>query len=574
MGVFSDEQVRVLNEWVRTSPALMAEFPYAPSGGLGLGDLLNSLGTGAVTSVFGRTGAIVAVDGDYDADQVDYDNTTSGLTATDVQAAIDEVDSTVDGLPTAWTDLSDTPGSITANQFVRGNGAGTALVFFDLFNEANTWTEDQTFDNVLVNANATYDIGASGTAFRTLYLDNDGGTVIDLPTAITTGSRTDYTMDLGGGSSGISVGEGGDFTMAFDDMTGVGTDINVFNTDFGQPSFSALHVYRNRTIDTVFSTFGAIQFENRLGIGSGGGPEVQFNANNSGSGVMRMVFASTGQLNFNAAGSSGVSGTTGLNFSSVAGHNIILNATNAEVNTQIRSTTTTPFFLGGSTVWNNGDGAIMMGRSPGTSNLGAFVNIDSPAPAGDTFTPTITNPTTYGSLRVTMAQGLILPKNLTTVASAYFSEPNITLDGNTLTNAATVYIENAPTEGSNNYALFVDAGDARFDEDVIVNGDFDHQGSNVGFFGAGPQAQTSAYTQTYSTASRTHANPTGVTLTGPGGTADTTLVSISGTGDDSNINDNFEDIVDQVNNLVSDVANAKQVLNSVIDDLQTYGLLQ
>lgn len=44
-----------------------------------------------VTSVFNRTGAVSANSGDYDADQVDYDNTTSGLTATDVQAAIDEI---------------------------------------------------------------------------------------------------------------------------------------------------------------------------------------------------------------------------------------------------------------------------------------------------------------------------------------------------------------------------------------------------------------------------------------------------------------------------------------------------
>ena len=44
-----------------------------------------------VDSVFGRTGAVVAVAGDYDAVQVDYDNTTSELAATDVQAAIDEL---------------------------------------------------------------------------------------------------------------------------------------------------------------------------------------------------------------------------------------------------------------------------------------------------------------------------------------------------------------------------------------------------------------------------------------------------------------------------------------------------
>jgi hypothetical protein len=44
-----------------------------------------------VESVFGRGGIVVAASGDYDADEVDYDNATSGLAATDVQAAIDEL---------------------------------------------------------------------------------------------------------------------------------------------------------------------------------------------------------------------------------------------------------------------------------------------------------------------------------------------------------------------------------------------------------------------------------------------------------------------------------------------------
>lgn len=44
-----------------------------------------------VTSFHSRTGAVQPAAHDYDADQVDYDNTVSGLTATDVQGAIDEV---------------------------------------------------------------------------------------------------------------------------------------------------------------------------------------------------------------------------------------------------------------------------------------------------------------------------------------------------------------------------------------------------------------------------------------------------------------------------------------------------
>lgn len=44
-----------------------------------------------VASFNGRVGAVIPTAGDYDATQIDYDNTTSGLAATTVQEAIDEL---------------------------------------------------------------------------------------------------------------------------------------------------------------------------------------------------------------------------------------------------------------------------------------------------------------------------------------------------------------------------------------------------------------------------------------------------------------------------------------------------
>lgn len=44
-----------------------------------------------VTSFNSRTGAVVPTAGDYVAGDIDYDNTGSGLTATEVQSAIDEI---------------------------------------------------------------------------------------------------------------------------------------------------------------------------------------------------------------------------------------------------------------------------------------------------------------------------------------------------------------------------------------------------------------------------------------------------------------------------------------------------
>ena len=55
-----------------------------------------------------------------------------------------------------WTDLLDTPSSITANEFVRGNGAGTDLVQFDLFAASNIWTAENTFNENLFGLSNIY----------------------------------------------------------------------------------------------------------------------------------------------------------------------------------------------------------------------------------------------------------------------------------------------------------------------------------------------------------------------------------------------------------------------------------
>lgn len=56
-----------------------------------LDEIAHDVLTSGVASFNSRTGAVLPVAHDYEADQVDYDNTNSGLAATDVQAAIDEV---------------------------------------------------------------------------------------------------------------------------------------------------------------------------------------------------------------------------------------------------------------------------------------------------------------------------------------------------------------------------------------------------------------------------------------------------------------------------------------------------
>ncbi|MEX0853646.1 MAG: DUF2793 domain-containing protein [Bauldia sp.] len=76
-------------------------------------------GGGAVASVFGRTGAVVAATGDYDAGQVDNDSGVSGATVKDALDALNG------GKQAADSDLTAVAG-LAANGLIARTGAGTA----------------------------------------------------------------------------------------------------------------------------------------------------------------------------------------------------------------------------------------------------------------------------------------------------------------------------------------------------------------------------------------------------------------------------------------------------------------
>jgi hypothetical protein len=94
----------------------------------------------------------------------------------------------------------------------------------------------------------------------------------------------------------------------------------------------------------------------------------------------------------------------------------------------------------------------------------------------------------------------------------------------------------------------------------------------IGFFAVTPAARASAYTQTYATADKTHAAPTAAALVvddGPG-TNNGVIAAIT---DNATTIAAVQELADQINKLVADMADVKQVVNSIIDDLQAYGLL-
>jgi hypothetical protein len=111
--------------------------------------------------------------------------------------------------------------------------------------------------------------------------------------------------------------------------------------------------------------------------------------------------------------------------------------------------------------------------------------------------------------------------------------------------------------------------------DLSIANALDHNGTTVGFYGVTPALRPSAYTQTYSTATRTHSAKVGLALTGIAtSTTGTALAEPGAAYAQATMQQNFRRIQDQHNNVVTDVANIAQVLNQVIDDLQLNGLLQ
>mgnify|MGYP001557764864 CR=1 FL=1 len=85
----------------------------------------------------------------------------------------------------------------------------------------------------------------------------------------------------------------------------------------------------------------------------------------------------------------------------------------------------------------------------------------------------------------------------------------------------------------------------------------------LGFRGVTPIPVPTAYTQTYATATRTHSNIT----------ASTVVTTAAGLAIYGFTEAQANAVVAAVNALRVDVLNVKQVLNSLLDDLQNLGII-
>ena len=93
----------------------------------------------------------------------------------------------------------------------------------------------------------------------------------------------------------------------------------------------------------------------------------------------------------------------------------------------------------------------------------------------------------------------------------------------------------------------------------------EHASAKLSFFNATPVVKPTAYTQTFATADKTHANPTAAAVVTTAVTQTSPFGFVGAAQGDA--------ISTTINQLVVDVADIKALVNSVIDDLQALGLV-
>ena len=165
----------------------------------------------------------------------------------------------------------------------------------------------------------------------------------------------------------------------------------------------------------------------------------------------------TGDTTINALTSKEVHlAVAGTDIVDVGGGEVCINEGSGNVDFRVESNNIDPLF-----VCDGGVDSIGMGAA---GDADKFLLVSHGA-------RTITNNASFASVWVTPAATVTGQGTNPVVTSMYLKEPNITAGGATITTAATLYIEDAPTEGgTNNDAIRVAAGSVYFGGAGTING--------------------------------------------------------------------------------------------------------
>ncbi|MDO8619435.1 MAG: hypothetical protein Q7R49_05865 [Candidatus Daviesbacteria bacterium] len=205
------------------------------------------------------------------------------------------------------------------------------------------------------------------------------------------------------------------------------------------------------TADTTKSTsgLGTITFDGYLKSGTG------VTLLGTDANIVTIRNNGTTRFIFDAEGDLWLSG----DIESLGGSEIAINESGADVNFRVEGDNNANLINADAGVFS-GVGGINFGSTPNTAN---FVQIDVPA-------ITATSNSNFNKFSVHNTNAITITTGTTSalVTGINIAEPNITLSGTgVVTNSASLYIEAAATEASNNYALFVDAGTTRLDGTLL-----------------------------------------------------------------------------------------------------------
>ncbi len=294
----------------------------------------------------------------------------------------------------------------------------------------------------------TFDLGSTTFEWDNVYLGNDGGVLIGLDQDIVLHHRS-TTLGANTVLAGVIVGTPVTPAVAadsviFSNITASGDFLFTYNQ--GGHSIAFLHMDASTGDLALFADTGS-SFDVYIGATK----EIDYSTGAMAFQQGTVISAITGNLTIYSAAGADVligdgatfifvdGGTNSIGLGAVAAGNSFL-LVNPTYTSQGSSNHSEKINLGGVLIGFSGDTSRLVGVE-----IGGSITTQSVA------------------------------ETVTDIAGLMINEPIITKNVTTITNATTLKIVSAPTEGSNNYALWVASGRNRFDGRVLES-----QGADIG----------------------------------------------------------------------------------------------